>query len=139
MWNRQSSIQEFIQEICNHIGGALRLDPKTGLFQLKLIRADYVTASLDVFDESNISELQSFQRAGYGESANEVTITYTDPDSKKQTAITAHNLANIQAQGVVITQKNNYLGINNHDIAKRVALRDLIHPLTHNYLTLLNI
>ncbi len=126
MWNRQSSIQEFIQEICNHIGGALRLDPKTGLFQLKLIRADYVTASLDVFDESNISELQSFQRAGYGESANEVTITYTDPDSKKQTAITAHNLANIQAQGVVITQKNNYLGINNHDIAKRVVLRDLI-------------
>ena len=130
LWNKQSTIQAFIQEICNHAGMALRVNPETGKFELKLLRKDYTIPSLKVFNESNISEIQQFQRSGYGEVINEVSIIYTDPDSKRETSITAHNLANIAAQGQIISQKNNYFGITNHTVAKRVAMRDLIASST---------
>lgn len=130
LWNKQSTIQAFIQEVCNHAGMALRVNPETGKFELKLLRKDYTVPSLKVFNESNISEIQQFQRSGYGEVINEVSIIYTDPDSKRETSITAHNLANIAAQGQIISQKNNYFGITNHTVAKRIAMRDLIASST---------
>ena len=130
LWNKQSTIQAFIQEVCNHAGMALRTNPETGKFELKLLRKDYTIPSLKVFNESNISEIQQFQRSGYGEVINEVSIIYTDPDSKRETSITAHNLANIAAQGQIISQKNNYFGITNHTVAKRIAMRDLIASST---------
>jgi hypothetical protein len=126
MWNQQSTIQAFIQIVFDHIGGALRIDPKTGKYQIKLIRADYVVGDLPVFDPSNIGELQSFQRAGWGETINELTVAYTDPDTRKETAITVHDLANVQAQAQVVSQKINYSGINSNQIAQRVAIRDLL-------------
>ena len=126
MWNQQSSIQKFIQIVCDHIGAALKTDPRTGKFQLKLIRADYDPGDLPVFNQSNIVELQSFQRAGWGETTNEVSIIYTDPDSRNETSITVHDLANIQAQGQVISQKIQYTGITSHSIAQKVAMRDLL-------------
>lgn len=126
MWNQQSTIQAFIQIVFDHIGGALRINPKTGRYQIKLIRADYSVAALPVFDASNISEMQSFQRAGWGETINELTVAYTDPSTRKETAITVHDLANVQAQAQVVSQKINYSGINSHDIAQRVAIRDLL-------------
>lgn len=125
MWSQQGTIESFVRIILDHIGGALRINARTGLYQLKLIRADYTIEQLPVFDPSNIAELMSFQRAGWGETINEVTVTYTDPDTRTETAVTIHNLANIQAQGGVVTQKINYSGICRHDIAQRVALRDL--------------
>lgn len=126
MWNQQSSIQKFIQIVCDHIGAALKTDPRTGKFQLKLIRADYDPEDLPVFNQSNIVDLQSFQRAGWGETTNEVSIVYTDPDSRNETSITVHDLANIQAQGQVVSQKIQYTGITSHSIAQKVAMRDLL-------------
>lgn len=130
LWNKQSTIQAFVQEVCNHAGMTLRTNPETGKFELKLLRKDYSIPSLKVFNESNISEIQQFQRSGYGEVINEVSIIYTDPDSKRETSITAHNLANIAAQGQIISQKNNYFGITNHTVAKLIAMRDLIASST---------
>lgn len=131
MWNQQTTIRQFIQIICDHIGGALKVDPITGKFQLKLIRGDYTPESItSIFDETNIIELQSFQRAGWGETINEVTIIYTDPATRQETSITVHDLANIQAQGQVVTQKINYTGIASHDIAQKVAMRDLLSRST---------
>lgn len=130
MWNQQSTIQQFIQIICDHIGAVLKVDPITGKFQLKLIRADYDPDDLVIFNQTNIVELQSFQRAGWGETVNEVTIVYTDPDTRKETSTTVHDLANIQAQGQVVNQKTNYTGICRHDLASKVAMRDLISRST---------
>ncbi len=130
MWNQQSTIQQFVQIICDHIGAALKVDPVTGKFQLKLIRADYEPDDLIVFDNTKIIELQSFQRSGWGETVNEITIVYTDPDSRKETSTTVHDLANIQAQGQVVNQKTNYTGICRHDLANKVAMRDLLSRST---------
>lgn len=125
LWNQQATIGAFVQTVLDHIGGSLRINTQTGLFELQLIRADYTVSTLPVFGPDKISELQSYQRAGWGETVNELTVGYTDPSTRKDTALTVHDLANVQAQGAVISQKVNYPGICSHDIARRVAMRDL--------------
>ncbi len=130
MWNQQSTIQQFIQIICDHINGALKVDPITGKFQLKLIRAGYDPDDLPVFNQTNISQLQSFQRAGWGETVNEITLIYTNETTRQEASITVHDLSNIQAQGQVVNQKVTYTGIASDALAQKVAMRELLSRST---------
>lgn len=130
MWNQQSTIQQFIQIICDHINGALKVDPITGKFQLKLIRADYDPDDLPVFNQTNISQLQSFQRAGWGETVNEITLIYTNETTRQEASITVHDLSNIQAQGQVVNQKVTFTGIASDALAQKVAMRELLSRST---------
>lgn len=125
MWTQQSTISEFVTQVMNHIGGVLYVNPSTGEFSLKLIRDDYDPDSLPIFDESNIVSLDSFQRVGYGDTVNEITVVYNDRATNAGTPITVQDLANIQAQGAVVSQQTQYPGISNADLAARVAMRDL--------------
>lgn len=125
IWLQQSKIEQFIKEIMDHIGGVLTTSPATGRFVLKLIRADYDVASLRVLDPDNVIELESYQRAAWGETTNELVLIYTKPDTFKETSIAVQDLANIQAQGAVVSQTRRYPGITSDSLASRVAMRDL--------------
>lgn len=124
IWENQMAIGDFVQIICDHINGALQLDLKTGKFKLKLIRDGYDVNSLIELTPDNIATLDSFQRIGLGEMVNTLNITYTDRNQVKQT-VTVHDLATIEAQGVVISTTREYLGIRDPNLAMRVAERDL--------------
>jgi hypothetical protein len=124
VWSKQVQIQEFIQEIINHIGAVLRLDPTTGQFFVKLIRNDYEVGALPVLDENNIIELESFQRVGWGETVNEIVCKYRGVNGRER-SITVQNLANIQIQGRIVSQTVDYPGIRSEGLARRVAARDL--------------
>ena len=125
MWSKQEPLDTFIQRIMDHIDGRLYVDPATGLFTLTLIRDDYDPAALDLFDESNTLTLDSFERRGWGETVNEISVVYRDRDDNTDKTITVHDIGNIQIQGGVVTQTVQYPGISNADLAARVALRDL--------------
>ena len=125
IWLQQSTIEQFVREVLDHIGGVLTTSPSTGRFILKLVRANYTLASLPVLDPSNVIELESFQRAAWGETTNELVLIYTKTDSYKETSITVQDLANIQAQGAVVSQTRRYPGITADALAARVAMRDL--------------
>ena len=70
IWLQQSKIEQFIKEIMDHIGGVLTTSPSTGRF---------------VLNPDNIIELESFQRAAWGETTNEIVLIYTKPDTFKET------------------------------------------------------
>lgn len=125
IWLQQSTIEQFVREVLDHIGGVLTTSPSTGRFILKLVRANYTLASLPVLDPSNVIELESFQRAAWGETTNELVLIYTKADTYKETSITVQDLANIQAQGAVVSQTRRYPGITADALAARVAMRDL--------------
>ena len=110
IWLQQSKIEQFIKEIMDHIGGVLTTSPSTGRF---------------VLNPDNIIELESFQRAAWGETTNEIVLIYTKPDTFKETSIAVQDLANIQAQGAVASQTRRYPGITSDNLAARVAMRDL--------------
>lgn len=125
IWLQQSKIEQFVREVLDHIGGVLTTSASTGRFVLKLVRADYAVANLPVLDPTNVIELESFQRAAWGETTNELVLVCTKPDTFKDTSITVQDLANIQAQGAVVSQTRRYPGITSDSLAARVALRDL--------------
>jgi hypothetical protein len=125
IWNRQDTLESFIQIVLDHAGGILYVDPTTGKFALKLIRADYDRNTLPIFGPSNLVAVNDFQRQAWGETTNELTVVYRDYQTNKDTSVTVQDLANIQTQGAVVSATRQYPGIPNASLAQRVAQRDL--------------
>lgn len=125
-WTQQEPIEDFIGQVLNHCGGVWYADPRTGMFEMALIRDDYSVSDLREFNESNIISVESYQRPGYGELINEITVTWTDvPNNRTATTAPHQDLACIAAQGSVISEVRQYPGITKAILAQRVALRDL--------------
>lgn len=124
-WSQQEQVEVFNQRVLDHINGQIYSSPRTGKFVLNLIRDDYVVEELPLFDQSNILALLKFSRRGWGETINEITVIYTDPDNGKDRSITVQHLANIQMQGAVVAKTQRYPGIRDPQLAARVAQRDL--------------
>lgn len=126
-WQRQESIQNFIQLVCDHAGAALGQDVRTGLWRLRAIRDDYDVEDLPVFSETNgtIMSLEGFERASPTETINELTVTFSDILLAKNGSVTVHHLANITSQGYVVAQTQEYPGIPTTKIAARIAERDI--------------
>lgn len=125
LWSRSESAKAFINIIENHIGGACNIDPKTGLFIIKLLRNDYTFSALPQFTASNC-KIVSWQRGHWGDTINEVVVAYTNPaDGSTALSAPAQNLGNMQIQGVPISRKASYPGVWSSALADRLALRDL--------------
>ncbi|MDE1998018.1 MAG: phage tail protein [Burkholderiales bacterium] len=124
-WSQASDIEKFVTEVCNHIGAAVQQRPDTGLFVIKLLRADYTVGTLPVLDPDSILRLTDYQRASWGETTGEVVLTYTRHDNGEPATIAVQDIANIAAQGGVISRSVNYPGITDAALAARVAQRDL--------------
>lgn len=124
MWSDQMEIEKFVNEVIDHIEGSLFVHPRTGKFVLKLIRDDYEVDDLPIYTPDN-AKLANFQRKAWGETINEITITYKNPENEEDISFTIQDNANIAMQGAVITDNRNYYGIRNPELAARVAERDL--------------
>jgi len=125
LWNRQETIEAFIQVVLDHIGGMLYVKPDTGAFALKLIRDDYDRGTLPQYGPTNLVSAEDYQRQAWGETVNEITAVYTDCATGKDVPVTVQDTANIMAQSGVVAQTRAYPGIRWASLAQRVALRDL--------------
>ena len=125
IYAQQSSMQDFINQVLNHINGILYTDRTTGKFVLKLVRSQCVSTQIPIFDELNVISLVSFERPSYAEMVNEVTLVYRLRGEFEDTSVTVQDLASVQLQGAVVSQTVQYPGIDDKDLAGRVALRDL--------------
>ena len=123
-WTDSTSINEFVDNVKEHINAQLYLDRVTNKWKLYLIRDDYDVADLISLDESNIRNLD-FERRTLAECVNSVTVTYWDRERAKDSTVTVQDIARIAQQEGVISQALDYKGFTNSDLASRVALRDL--------------
>lgn len=123
-WTDSTSINEFVDNIKEHINAQLYLDRVTNKWKLYLIRDDYDVADLLSLNESNIRNLD-FERRTLAECVNSVTVTYWDRERAKDSTVTVQDIARIAQQGGVISQAVDYKGFTNSDLASRIALRDL--------------
>lgn len=124
LWTRQSSIEDFISEILDHIQATLFVNPRTGLLTLNLYRDDYDPDTLRVINPDN-ADLNNFQRKMWGETVNEIVVSWTNPDNEQDETVTAQDLGAIAAQGDLISDSRNYYGVRNKELAVRLAERDL--------------
>ncbi|MDF7669892.1 phage tail protein [Orbaceae bacterium ESL0721] len=124
-YNRQDKLDTFVQQILDHIGAAQYADLSTGKLKLKLIRDDYDVDKLPLFTYDNgILSVQDDDSASIDAAPNEVAVTYHNPVTNEDAEVRAQNLASIQAVGL-ISSSTDYKALPTHDLAARVAQRDL--------------
>ncbi|MCC6007208.1 MAG: VWA domain-containing protein, partial [Rhodobacteraceae bacterium] len=125
LWQQDSSIEDFIAGVLDHIDATLFIDRRTGLWELKLIRADYTASALPLFDESNVVDWGRLARRAPSELVNAVTLRFSDPETDETGAVTLTDTARVQAMGAVIATTRDYPGIRDRDLALRLAAREL--------------
>lgn len=124
LWTRQSTIQDFVQEVLDHIQGVLYVEPTNGLLTLTLIRGDYDAGTLNELTPDN-ADLSGFSRKLWGEIVNEISVTWTNPDNEQEETVTAHDIASIAMQSGVVSDSRNYYGVRKAWLAQQLAWRDL--------------
>lgn len=124
IWTKQAKVEDFIGEVIDHIQANFYINPRTGLYTLKLIRDDYDPADLRVMNPDN-ADLSNFQRKMWGETINEIAVTWTNPVNEQEETVTLQNLAAVAAQGAPVPDSRNYYGVRNSELAARLAARDL--------------
>lgn len=124
LWTQQSTIEAFIQEVLDHIQGLLFFNPRTGLATLKLLRNDYDPDNLPEIGPAD-AVLDTFRRKLWGETVNEITISWTNPQSEETETLTYHDPANIAMQGEVVSENRHYYGIRSPELASYVGARDI--------------
>jgi len=122
-WFEQDTPESFISEVLDHIQATVYTDPADGLFHIKLLRADYDIATLPEFDESN-AKLTNFQRKSWGETINEIVVSFTNPLNEDKATVSWQDLGNVIAQGAVVSDNRDYYGVRSADLATKLAVRD---------------
>jgi hypothetical protein len=125
IWQQDSSIEEFIGSVLDHIDATLFIDRRTGLWELKLIRADYVAASAAPLRRDQRRRLGPAGRRAPSDLVNSVTVRFTDATTDDTGAVSVTDTARVQAMGEVIATTLDYPGIRAQSLAVRVAERDL--------------
>jgi len=125
LWTKQTEIEEFIKEVLKHINAVVRVNRRTGKFELKLIRDDYDEETLLELNPGNIERLTDFSRPSFGELVNSVTVNYWDPITGGDASLTVQDIALAEAQRAVVNTTLQYPGFTNNILAARVAERDL--------------
>ena len=125
IWQQDSSIEAFIASVLDHIDATLFIDRRTGLWEIRLIRADYVAANLPLFDETNVVDWGRLGRRAPSDLVNSITVRFTDANTDETAAVSVTDTARVQAMGEVIATTLDYPGIRYQGLAVRVAERDL--------------
>ncbi|MCP1106684.1 hypothetical protein M6G53_14975 [Serratia nevei] len=124
-YNRQDSLDTFVQQVLDHIGAVQYGDLETGKMALKLLRDDYVVDDLPLFTYDNgIISVQDDDSSSADTAPNEVVVTYHDPVTNSDGEVKAQNLGSIQAVGL-ISSTVEYRAIPTHELGARVAQRNL--------------
>ena len=124
LWNATGSIESFVQEVLEHINGVIYFNPYTGKLVLKLLRDDYDPNALPELGPDNCF-VKTFRRPLWGETINEIVLTYTDARNEETRSVTYQDLGNIAMQGSVVSETRDMRGIRSRKLANKVCAREL--------------
>lgn len=130
--DRVARAEDLITEVLRQIDATL-FEDTNGVYTLKLIRNDFVFATLPIFDETNVIELDAFSRGSWSQTQNHINIGYQDRNKEfQETGAMAQDLANVRVQGKQVRADMNYPGVKHSITARDIAgreLRQLSFPL----------
>jgi hypothetical protein len=124
IWAKSTTIENFVQEVLDHVQATVFVNPRTGLLTIKLIRDDFDRDTLPIYTPDN-AKLMDFQRKSWGELSNEIVVTWTNPENEQEETVTLQDLAAISNQGAIISDARNYYGVRTVDLAMELCARDL--------------
>lgn len=113
-------------EVLRHIDAVVYTDPSTGLWVIKLARADYDPTTLEVLDTSAVVGTPDYARGSWSETSNQVVVNYLDRASDFNTrSLMQYDLANVNVTQEVRSQTLDYKLISNRTNAALIATRVL--------------
>jgi hypothetical protein len=127
-WMSEMSVEEFLKEIVRHLDAAIYVHPLTGLFTVKLMRYDYDINTLKHFDESNIVDINKYNRPAIGETCNEVTVTYIEGKTGKKRPVNRKDAALFDRQGYAVASTIDLPGVSNRQLADKIC-QSKLHSL----------
>jgi hypothetical protein len=138
LFDSQQTADQLIGEILRHIDGVVYVDMATGLWTLKLARADYDPTTIPVIDVDDIEKIQ-YSRPSWLDTSNQVSLTYLDrgQDFNART-VKAEDNGNIAITAEVRTEALTFNGLSNGSSAALVAARCLkgfVYPIAKLSLT----
>ena len=113
-----------IKTLCEHIRGAVFQHPVSGLWTLKLFRADYDVSKLEIITDLDC-KIKTGQRRAYAQCLSEITVEYTHPNEEITASVTAHNDTAAAITGNRVPEVRSYQFIRNEALAQIVADRDV--------------
>lgn len=130
--DRVTRAEDLIKEVLRQMDAAL-FEDSDGIYSLKLIRNDFVFATLPIFNESNILELNAFSRGSWSQTQNHINVQYQDRNKEYQeTGAMAQDIANVRVQGKQVRADMVFPGVKHAVTARDIAgreLRQLSFPL----------
>lgn len=125
-WDRESTSEEFLEEIATHCGAVIFTDRRSGLWEIKLLRRDFDPASLLTLTDADIVEFGSdLERVDPAEAVNAITVEFTDHVTRETTSRTLQLNSQINLTGAPRSETIRVRGIHSEPLAARVALREL--------------
>jgi len=126
-----TTADQFVAEVLRTIDGVLYTDPATGLWTIKLARADYDVATLTEFTVDDLVDAPEWSRGLWSETVNEIKVEYTDRSANFQTRVAqVQETANYAVQGMTASETMQFHGLSTMANALKVAMREL---KTHSY------
>jgi hypothetical protein len=129
-----STADSIISEILRHIDGFLYVEPSTGLWTLKLARADYTLSTLPVLTVDNVVAVPKFSRAQWWETINQIFVQYTDRNADFQArTVQNHDLSNIVVTGETRAETMEFKMLSNSTTAALICsrcIRATAYPLS---------
>lgn len=124
VWSKQSDIENFVSEVIDHIQATIFVNPLNGLLSIKALRDDYDLETIREINPGN-AKMKSFSRKLWGETSNEIILTWTNPLNEQEETITGHDAANMAIQGVPISDSRNMYAVRSAELAQRILDREL--------------
>ena len=125
IWARSGEIETFVQEVLDHVQGALFIDPTNGRWTLRLLREAGSLGTLPQINPDNARIIGKPKRKTWGDIPTEVVVTWTNPETGEEETVTAQDAAATAAQGAPISTARNYHGVASQELAMKLAERDL--------------
>jgi hypothetical protein len=125
IWDGTQAIEDVLNMGLTQINGIARQNIKTGKIELKLIRDDYDIDAITVLDESVIIKVDSFQRSGWEDTVNQVTVIYHDEITDQDKPVTVQDLGNINIQNRIVPKTITMSGVSNAALAQVLAMREI--------------
>jgi len=124
-WTGSTPSEDFINDVLRHANANLSFDFVENQWFLTPLRGDYEVANLNYYGPDQVG-LNSFQRRAWGETINQVTVKWRNPENEKDETVVVQDLSGFEIQGRSITDNSGtYEGIRNRELALKAAERDL--------------
>jgi hypothetical protein len=124
-WAKDSSIEDLITLVLNHIDGWVYIDRTTGKFVLRLNRRDFNLLDVPELEENDVISWGNLGRPSAEEAANTIVLTYNNKIDGASATITETNLAARQRQGRQTFDNLQYPGISSEALARTIARREV--------------